>query len=317
MTELIRLQDTLSRTIARRFERQLALAFSDIVGLRAYFTRFGDEAGRQLMQRHSDLIQRSIAPEDGRLVDALREGSLLCFDNADRAVRAMIALQRAAALDNEGRRPEHHLRLRVGVHHGPVLTDAQKVSGDAVNVCGLVLVAADAGELLVSQDVFIELRDPGLRLRAKRRAPIARPGMERSPDKHVIEWRDAERFPATVRFEDGSTVRLPDLDVIRFGRMRELDGIPANDIVILPPDPRLMNRISRWHFELHRRAEGMAIRSVSTGSTTECEGRALVRGEEMMIQVGARVRLGGVVTLEFASDPLHDEVTRIPQGAQA
>jgi class 3 adenylate cyclase len=34
MTELIRLQDVLSKAIVRRFEKRLALVFSDVVGTR-------------------------------------------------------------------------------------------------------------------------------------------------------------------------------------------------------------------------------------------------------------------------------------------
>ena len=43
MTEIIRLRDLLSKALTRRFERPLALAFSDVVGSTPYFARFGDE----------------------------------------------------------------------------------------------------------------------------------------------------------------------------------------------------------------------------------------------------------------------------------
>jgi hypothetical protein len=40
LTELVRLQSELSQSLTRRFERRLALTFSDIVGSTAYFARF-------------------------------------------------------------------------------------------------------------------------------------------------------------------------------------------------------------------------------------------------------------------------------------
>ena len=46
MTEIIRLQDTLSKALVRRFEKKLALAFSDVAGSTTYFSKYGDEAGR-------------------------------------------------------------------------------------------------------------------------------------------------------------------------------------------------------------------------------------------------------------------------------
>jgi hypothetical protein len=50
MTDIIRLQTVLSAALVRRFERSMALAFSDIVGSTRYFARFGDEAGCRLQQ---------------------------------------------------------------------------------------------------------------------------------------------------------------------------------------------------------------------------------------------------------------------------
>ena len=312
LTELIRLQEVLSRTIVRRFEKRLALTFCEVAGSATYFARYGDEAGRRLHQRHGDLLQAAIHPEGGRVVENSPEGMLLCFAGAAQAARAMAALQRAIAADNDGRRPEHRLQVRVAVHAGPVLVDEQQISGDAVNFCRRMASATGPGEVLLSQAAFAELADPGLRLRAHRQSAVRLAGVDKPQDLYALEWTDAASFPAMVRFEDGSTIRLPALEVIRFGRLREQDGVPANDVLIVPSDPRVLNAISRWHFELHRKPDGLAIRTVSGTSTTEYDGRALLRGEEVMVRTGTRVCLGGVFTLEFAGDDPSDEVTRIP-----
>ena len=47
-----------------RFERRRALVFSDVVGSTPYFARFGDEAGRQLQQRHVDLLNAAIGTDN-------------------------------------------------------------------------------------------------------------------------------------------------------------------------------------------------------------------------------------------------------------
>jgi class 3 adenylate cyclase len=311
LTELIRLQDVLSRTITRRFEKHLVLAVSEVAGSTAYFARFGDEAGRQLLQRHLDLLQAAIAPEGGRIIEGARSsGVLLRFDTAAAAARAMTALQRAVAADNDGRRPEHHLQLRVGVHAGTVLADGAMVSGDAVNLCGGVAAAAAPGGLMLSQPVFTSLTDPGLRLRARRQPGVRIEGLEAPQDLFNLDWKDAAGFPALVRFDDGTVIRLPAQDVIRFGRLREQDGLPANDVLVSPADPRVLTCISRWHFELHRRPDGYAIRPVSGTSTTEYDGQPLLRGEEKPVRTGGKVRLGGVFSLEFLADDNADEATR-------
>jgi len=311
MTELIRLQDVLSKAIVRRFEKRLALVFSDVVGSTPYFARFGDEAGRKLQQRHYDLVNAAIAPEGGRVVDTAGDGVFLCFENVTAASRAMVALLRSIVRDNDSRAAEHRLNLRVGVHVGPVLTDGTLVSGDAVNFCSRVAGSAGAGELRLSLAAHSELSELELRLRSHRQRAVELKGVDKPQELFVLDWLDATKFPTKVRFEDGTEQRLPPLDVIRFGRLREQDGATANDVVITLADPNLQSRISRWHFELHRRADGFLLRSVST-STTELDGRAVPRGEDVVVRPGAKVKLGGAITLEFASEDFSQEMTLLP-----
>ena len=44
--------------MTHRFERHLALNFTDIVESTRCFAQFGDEAGRRLRQLHFDLLKR-------------------------------------------------------------------------------------------------------------------------------------------------------------------------------------------------------------------------------------------------------------------
>lgn len=62
MTEILRLQDALSKALVRRFEKRLALVFSDIVGSTPYFARFGDAEGQKLQQRHADFVHAAASP---------------------------------------------------------------------------------------------------------------------------------------------------------------------------------------------------------------------------------------------------------------
>lgn len=311
MTELIRLQDVLSKAIVRRFEKRLALVFSDVVGSTPYFARFGDEAGRKLQQRHFDLLNAVIAPEGGRIIDTAGDGAFMCFDSVTSAARAMVQLQRGIVKDNDNRALDHRLHVRVGLHVGPVLTDGAQVSGDAVNFCSRVSGSAGAGEIRLSLAAHSELADVEMRLRSRRQKAVELKGVDRPQELFTLDWLDSTRFPTLVRFDDGSEVRLPTLDVIRFGRLREQDGVTANDVVITLADPNLQGRVSRWHFELLRRHDGFMLRSVST-STTELDGKPVARGEEALLRVGAKVKLGGAVTLEFVSEDFAQEMTLLP-----
>lgn len=65
LTEALRLQSALSESITKKFQRQLALVFSDLVGSTPSFARFGNEAGRRLQKcevaevRHGTVVLRA------------------------------------------------------------------------------------------------------------------------------------------------------------------------------------------------------------------------------------------------------------------
>lgn len=108
-------------------------------------------------------------------------------------------------------------------------------------------------------------------------------------------------FPGLrVDRKQGEQLPLPLLDTIRFGRVSELDGVKANDVVLKLPDERLSNLISRWHFELRRRPSGFVLCPVSS-QVTEVDGRVLARGEEVEIRAGTIVRLAKTIVLKFGS----------------
>ncbi len=314
MTEIIRLQDKLSKALIRRFEKRIALVFTDVVGSTPYFARFGDEAGRKLQQRHVDLVQRAIGPLHGRIVDTAGDGAFLVFPSVDVALTAMVELQAQIAFDNDSRSNDERLVVRVGCHFGPVLTDGAQVSGDAVNFCSRVTGSASAGEIRLTREAFSALTDVRLRLKCRRLKPSMLKGIERPIELLSLDWHDPQLFPANIRFVDGIELPLPSHDVIRFGRLKEQDGLPANDVLLVVADPSDANRISRWHFELHRRAGGFVLRSVSE-ALTEVDGKMMAKGEEAAVRPGTMVRVGGVLTIEFLGDPMlrMSEATILPR----
>ncbi|MBI4861188.1 MAG: adenylate/guanylate cyclase domain-containing protein [Candidatus Riflebacteria bacterium] len=136
--ELMQLQLEISQTIKRRFERKMALAFSDVVGSTAYFQRHGDAAGRALLERHYALLGKVVASAEGLIVDTAGDGAFLCFPRAQAAAEAMLELQRLIVSGNANVTEESRLSIRVGLHWGPVLKADRVVTGDSVNLCARV-----------------------------------------------------------------------------------------------------------------------------------------------------------------------------------
>ncbi len=298
MTEIIRLQNHLQEELTRRFERPLALVFSDIVGSTAYFARFGDAAGRQLQQLHTDLLTSCIAATGGRIVDTVGDGAFAVFPSATSAVDGVIALQNMMARANETRARQQQLLVRIGLHWCPVLSDGVAVSGDGVNMCSRVAGSAEAGEVRLTRAVFHELaREHRLNCRSLGEATLQ--GFASPVELLALEWRDQSLFPRSLRIEETSEqINLPRQDVVSFGRLLDHNGARANDVVLSHPDPTLLRQISRWHFELRRSEHGLRLLALSDSATT-VDGRRIERGEAVPVRAGSRVGVAGVLNLHL------------------
>lgn len=302
MTDIIRLQNTLQQELIRRFERRAALVFSDIADSTEYFERFGDAAGRQLQQLHLDLLAECVPSRQGRIVDTAGDGAFLAFPGADAAIESLIDFQQRASLDNATRAREHQLRVRIGAHWGPVLTDGTTVTGDSVNLCARVAASARSGEMRITSDLYHELA-PKHRLHSRPLGLAHLKGVSREVELLALDWRDRSVFPTRIRVEEtGEELELPQQDIVSFGRLRELEGRLANDVVLTLPDPEQAQHISRWHFELRRFAEGYRLRPVSDAAT-EVDGAPVAKGREVVVRPGTRVRVGCVLSLRFIALP--------------
>lgn len=299
MTEIIRLQTLLSQELTRRFERNAALAFTDVVDSTPYFSQFGDEAGRRLQQLHLDLLERSLPSTDGRIVDTAGDGAFAVFASASAAARAMAALQNRVSAENVDRPRAHQLCLRIGLHSGAVLTDGVQVTGDAVNLCARLAGSALPGQVRLTRELLQQL-DVELRALCRPLGHAALKGLNRDVEAFELAWRDPAKFPSDVLIrETGQRIALPARDTLSVGRGDTQDGASAPDIALLLPDPLACKLISRRQFELRARAGGYLLRAMSA-QVTEVDGVAAPRDEDIPIRPGSCVRVAGVMTLDFA-----------------
>jgi class 3 adenylate cyclase len=314
LTEIVRVQNTLSEVLRRRFTRNLGLSFTDIVGSTAYFARFGDEAGRRLQQRHFDLLERALLPCGGRVVDTSGDGAFSCTPTADAGARALVDLFTLLCDDNAARARDDELVVRASLHWGEVLSDGSVVSGEAVNLAARVGQTAAPGEIRLTREAFRELPN-ALKLRCLRQPPLALKGVPGVVETLVLRWRDGSQFPVAVRIaETGQEITLPQQDTISFGRLRDGEGgVQGNDVVLTAPDPAATKSISRFHFELRRKADGFVLRSISMG-LTEVDGRPVPPTAEVRVVPGTVVRVSGLLTLTFVSMTGDETLTTVQPG---
>ncbi|WP_166804917.1 adenylate/guanylate cyclase domain-containing protein [Cryobacterium sp. Sr8] len=94
-------------------------------------------------------MRSAVAEHGGEEVKEIGDGFFLAFDDTDRAIEAMIALQRRLAQqrDTQGFAPS----IRVGIHAAEATRVASDYSGTGVNIAARIAAAASGSEILVSE----------------------------------------------------------------------------------------------------------------------------------------------------------------------
>jgi adenylate cyclase len=134
----------------------VALWFADIAG---YSDRAAeDERGAlQLIELLQALSRETVRRHEGRVVKFMGDAVLAEFPSTELAVRAAAALSKQYAEQSGGTGRVHN--LRIGVHIADVAVDADgDLYGDGVNAAARVQQAAEPGQVILSQDVWRQLR---------------------------------------------------------------------------------------------------------------------------------------------------------------
>jgi class 3 adenylate cyclase len=315
LTEIIRLQNQLSEVVTRRFERPLALCFSDIVGSTQYFARFGDEAGQRLQQQHVDLLSEALTGTDGRIIHTAGDGALLAFSQVESAVDTIVKFRVALWKLSCRLSAEQQWTVRSAIHWGPVLTDGAVIAGDTVNLCSKITSATKPGAILLSKPAFSAL-PVHLRNVSRSIGMITLVNPANSMELFRLSWHELLKWPILILIEEtGERIFLPDQPVISIGRLSGMSGTSTNDIVLKLPDEHLTSQISRWHLELRRQPSGFVVYSLSD-KPTHIDGQPMARGESRAIMIGTKIRLSNVITLQLLSSPHSSESIETALSAQ-
>jgi adenylate cyclase len=145
-----------------RIEHPPAMCFLDISGYTRLTQERGDAAAARLAEDLGRFVQRASVQHGGRAVKWLGDGVMLHFPNPGSGV--VSALEMVAGVADAGLPPAH-----VGLHAGPVIFQEGDYYGQTVNLASRIADHAQAGEVLVSQEVVdasndapVAFRDVGL-----------------------------------------------------------------------------------------------------------------------------------------------------------
>ena len=142
-----------------QFRRTLVVMFSDIQGSTSYFEKYGDAAGLFMVHQCNDAIRRLVEKHGGTVVKTIGDGTMATFPEPRAAVEAAIEIQTAST-----ELPER-VALRIGMHYGTGIVRTNDIFGDVVNMASRVENVAKPGQIVVSEELYEQVRECGFGIR--------------------------------------------------------------------------------------------------------------------------------------------------------
>jgi len=143
-----------------RVERRLAaILAADVVGYSRMMGADDEGTLAQLMTYRKELIDPKIIEHRGRIVKTTGDGMLVEFVSVVDAVRCAVEIQRGMAQRNAEVPREGRFEYRIGINVGDIISDANDIYGDGVNVASRLETLAEPGGIYISRVVHDQVRD--------------------------------------------------------------------------------------------------------------------------------------------------------------
>jgi class 3 adenylate cyclase len=268
--------------------------FADVSGSTKLYEVLGNARAQAIIARILTVLSECAAQHMGIVVKTIGDEVMCTFSSAREAADAAVAMQmavRQATLSGDlGMRS---LAVRVGFHSGPVISHAEDVFGDTVNVAARVVAHAKPGQILVAKQTVRRLPKEGnvrfigsTQVKGKN-TPLELFEIVWDPEnltmvKSIVETR-AGTTRLTASFGSSILEMGPELPVLHMGRG------PENEFVV--PDPLA----SRVHARIeYRRDRFFLVDQSLNGTYLQIHGMAEVtlRRDEMVLERSGLISLG-------------------------
>jgi adenylate cyclase len=137
----------------------VTIAFTDIEDSLRLNALFGDRRWLDVLRAHNEVVKHTTEEHGGTVVKNQGDGLMLAFASARRAVTCAQAIEVAVA--ETFRAPGSPIRVRIGLHVGETVHEADDHFGHAVNYAARIASSAAGGEIVVSSLVYGLLAQTG------------------------------------------------------------------------------------------------------------------------------------------------------------
>jgi adenylate cyclase len=137
----------------------VTIAFTDIEDSTRLNDFLGDQRWLEILRAHNDVVTGAATEHGGTIVKGQGDGFMLAFPSARRALRCADAIERAVT--ERFNDPGSMIRVRIGIHVGEAVREADDFFGHAVTYAARIANQATGGEVVVSSLVHDLLAPTG------------------------------------------------------------------------------------------------------------------------------------------------------------
>src|SRR5277367_1044896 len=143
------------------FERRkiAAILAADVVGFTRMASADEDRTLARLRSLRAELIDPTVASQNGRVFKRAGDGALVEFRSVVEAVRCAVTIQNAMIERNVGISANRRIEFRIGIHLGDVVEESDgDLMGDGVNIAARLEGVAGPGAICLSEDAYRQVR---------------------------------------------------------------------------------------------------------------------------------------------------------------
>jgi adenylate cyclase len=136
-----------------------AILAADIVGFSRMAGADEDRTLAGLRSLRAELIDPTVAGQNGRVFKRTGDGALVEFRSVVEAVRCAVAIQSAMVTRNVGISADQRIEFRIGIHLGDVVEESDgDLMGAGVNIAARLEGVAKSGGICLSEDAYRQVK---------------------------------------------------------------------------------------------------------------------------------------------------------------
>lgn len=129
--------------------KEAVILFADIAGSTQLYRRLGDRLAYQCIRASLSRAEEHVQRFGGRVIEVIGDEIMTLFDSVAQSIECAAAIQKHFAKSPVS--GSQYIKMRIGMHLGPVEFNGSHPFGDTVNIAARVVSLCDAGRIVATQ----------------------------------------------------------------------------------------------------------------------------------------------------------------------